>query len=109
MFDVIDELLAKDDFNGCIFINVAVEFPLPHDPVHQAAASHKREMEMILRDLAMRAGAKDPVALAQQISLLMEGSYVTAQVAHTNIRNCTAVARQTAKVLIESQVPAEVT
>ena len=103
VFDVIDELLSTAEFNGCIFVNVAVEFPLPHDPIHLAAAEHKREMELILRDLAMQARAKDPALLAQQISMLMEGCYVTAQVTHAKIQDCTGLARQTAKLLFESQ------
>lgn len=108
VFDVIDELLNMDEFNGCIFVNVAVEFPMPHDPIHQAAADHKREMEMILRDLAMRAGANDPVGLAQQISMLMEGCYVTAQVTKGGISNVTPTARATMKLLFEQQFPAAV-
>jgi AcrR family transcriptional regulator len=103
VFDVIDELLSLDEFNGCIFVNVAVEFPLRHDPIHQAAAEHKREMELILRDLAMRAGAKEPASLAQQIAMLMEGCYVTAQVSRARIQDCTALARQTARLLLENQ------
>ncbi len=103
VFDVIDELLSIDEFNGCIFVNVAVEFPLPHDPIHLAAAEHKREMEMILRDLAVQARAKDPALLARQLSMLMEGCYVTAQVTRTKIQDCTALARQTAKLLFAEQ------
>lgn len=106
VFDVIDELLSMDEFNGCIFVNVAVEFPLKHDPIHQAAASHKREMELTLRDLAVRAGAQDPVCLAQQISMLMEGCYVTAQVTNANINSCTPSAKAAAALLFEQQFPA---
>lgn len=79
--DVIDELINSEEFNGCIFINIAVQFPLPHDPAHEAAADHKREMELIMRDLAMRAGAGDPVGLAEELCLTLEGAYVTQQVA----------------------------
>lgn len=80
VFDVIEELVNTDAYNGCIFINVAVQFPLPHDPVHQLAAEHKEKMEGILRELAVFAGAKDTAALAHQLALLMEGAYVTQQV-----------------------------
>jgi AcrR family transcriptional regulator len=80
VFDVFDEMLRCEDFNGCIFVNVAVEFPLPRDPIHIAAAEHKRVMELILRDLALRAGATDPIALAEELSMLFEGAFVTRQV-----------------------------
>jgi AcrR family transcriptional regulator len=71
VFDVLNDLLNSETFNGCIFVNVSAEFPLPHDPVHKAAAEHKRLMEMILRDTALRAGASDPIALAEQLSVIM--------------------------------------
>lgn len=78
--DALAEMLRSDTFNGCFFINVAVEFPLPHDPAHQAASRHKHAMEEIIRQLAGYAGAADPLALAQELSLLLEGAYVTLQI-----------------------------
>ena len=79
-FDVVDELFRSDEFNGCIFINVAVQFPLRHDPAHQAAAEHKKAMTAIFRQLAAYAGAKDPKAFADEFSLILEGTYITQQV-----------------------------
>lgn len=101
--DVLHELFSSDVFNGCIFINVAVEFPLPHDPVHQAAMEHKNQMEMILRDLALRAGATDPLALAEQLSMIMEGAYVTRQVRRND--RTAAIARSATARLFETYLP----
>ena len=103
VFDVLNELLSSDQFNGCIFVNVAAEFPLPHDPIHKAAADHKRQMEAILRDVALRAGASDPVALAEQMSVIMEGAYVTRQVTR-NLRT-TDIARKIADAMLEKYLP----
>src|SRR5262245_58630112 len=50
--DVLDEMFADDTFNGCFFVNVAVQFPQPHDPAHAAAADHKQAMEAIIREIA---------------------------------------------------------
>ena len=72
VFEVLDEVMSSDEYHGCIFINVAVEFPLQHDPAHQAAAKNKHGIETIIRDLATRAGAADPSAFAEKFSLLME-------------------------------------
>jgi AcrR family transcriptional regulator len=104
VFDVLDEFIAADEFNGCMFVNVAVEFPLPHTPAHRAAAEHKDLMGLLLRDLALRAGATDPIGLADELSLLMEGSYVTRQV--TGNRHAAAIGRRAAAVLIERQLGA---
>lgn len=78
--DALQELFEGGQYNGCIFINVAVEFPLAHDPAHKLAAEHKHAMEDILRELAGYAGAPDPKALAAELALVMEGAYVTRQV-----------------------------
>ena len=100
--DVLQEMFSSDEFNGCIFVNVAAEFPIQHDPVHQAARAHKHEMELILRDVALQARATDPVALAQQLSMIMEGAYVTRQVSQ---RPDTAeIARRLVAMIVERHV-----
>lgn len=101
--DVLEHLFTSDTFNGCIFVSVSAEFPIPHDPVHQAAREHKGMMEMILRDLALRAGATDPVALSEQLAMLMEGAYVTFQVSRTP--RTAEIARRTAELLITRYLP----
>ena len=30
LFDVVDVIMDTDEYQGCIFVNVAMEFPLPH-------------------------------------------------------------------------------
>jgi len=101
--DALDDLFANDDFNGCFFVNVAVQFPLPHDPAHQAAAAHKVAMGKIIRELAGYAGADDPAAFAQDMSLLMEGAYVTRQV--TRDPQTAGIARRMINMLIEKHLP----
>ncbi len=80
LVEVFRYICELDCFNGCFFINVAVQFPLPHDPAHQAAAEHKVEMDRIIRDLCLRAGAADPVGMAAELAMALEGAYVTQQV-----------------------------
>jgi hypothetical protein len=80
LFDVVDSLIASDDFQGCIFVHAAMEFPLAHDPAHQAAARSKQSMEDLIEQFAVDAGAHDPRALAQELCLIMEGVYVTKHV-----------------------------
>jgi AcrR family transcriptional regulator len=102
--DALAELFGTAQFNGCIFVNVAVEFPLPHDPAHEMAAQHKRAMEDILRELAGYAGAKDPPSLAKEMALLMEGAYVTQQVARDGA--AVDVARRMVDRLVDLHLPA---
>jgi len=103
VFDVANWLFGSAEFHGCLFIHVAVEFPLPHDPIHQAAAAHKKSMEEILRQLAAYAGANDPGALAREISLVLEGMYVTQQVSGDG--SITEAGRSIARLLLDKHLP----
>jgi hypothetical protein len=80
-----------------------MEFPLPHEPAHVAAAQHKRAMEDIIHDLAARAGATDPRAMARELCLVMEGAYVTRQV--TGDKLTIDVARRVADLVIAAHLP----
>jgi hypothetical protein len=57
-----------------------MEFPLPHDPVFQAAQRNKKAIEGIIHDIAERAGTANPQGLAQELCLIMEGAYITRMV-----------------------------
>ena len=97
-FDVVEHIIKSDEFQGCIFVNVAMEFPLPHEPAHVLAAKNKRAIEEILYGLAVEAQAADPSALAQELCLIMEGAYVTRVV--TGNKNTIDIARRIAKLVI---------
>src|SRR5262245_59287027 len=103
VFDVVQRIIDADDFQGCMFVNVAIEFPLPHEPAHVAAAEHKQAMEAIICDLATRAGAADPRQLARELCLIMEGAYVTRQV--TGDKQSINVARRIADLIIAAHLP----
>ena len=79
-FDTLQEWIAGDDFNSCMFIKASSEFQDPSHPIHQAAAAHKRALTDHLASLARRAGAKEPETLARQLMLLKEGAIVTAHI-----------------------------
>ena len=103
LFDVVERVINSDEFQGCIFVNVAMEFPLAHEPAHLAAAEHKRAIEAIVRDLAAEANADDPAAMAQELCLIIEGAYVTRQV--TNDPQTIAIARRVAESVIGKRLP----
>lgn len=80
LMDVVETIIESDDYQGCIFVNVAMEFPLPHDPAHRLAADNKQAIEDFVYQLALEANADEPKLLAQELCLVMEGAYVTRQV-----------------------------
>jgi AcrR family transcriptional regulator len=80
LFDTLDGWFNLPDFQGCPFINAAAEFPSPSDPIHQAAARHKRAVEQLLGDAAAKAGAQRPRILARKLMVLFEGAITVRQV-----------------------------
>ncbi len=100
---VVDELMGSKEFHGCIFVTAAMEFPLPHDPAHQAAAKHKKELELYFYELAERAGATRPGDLASELCMIIEGAYVTR--ALTQDRGTIGIAQRLAEEVIRRHVP----
>lgn len=105
VLDVVETIIQSENFQGCIFVNVAMEFPLQHEPAHVAAAENKRAIENLISDLAALAGAKDPRALAEDLCLIIEGTYVTRQV--TGNLKTADIARRIADRVIAAQITAE--
>jgi len=102
VLDVVEHIIESDDFQGCIFVNVAMEFPLLHEPAHVLAAQSKGAIEDFVHELAEEAGIEDPRGLAQEMCLLMEGAYVTRQV--TGNKKTVDIARRVARHIIESRI-----
>jgi AcrR family transcriptional regulator len=81
VFDVVGTILEQEGFQGCLFVKIVMEFPLPHEPAHCAAAANKRAIQDFVTELARQAQARDPAALAEELCMIMEGAYTTRQVA----------------------------
>ena len=104
LMDVVEMIIESDDYQGCMFVNVSMEFPLPHEPAHIAAGQSKSDIEKIVCAVAEEAGASDPRALAQELCLIMEGAYVTRHV--TGNRETIAIARRLAERALQAHMPA---
>lgn len=105
LLDVVEHIVESDDFHGCIFVNATMEFPLPHDPAHLAAARSKQGMEDMVFGLAVEAGAAAPRTLAKELCLIMEGAYVTRHV--TGDKQAVEIARRVARLVIAAGCPQE--
>jgi AcrR family transcriptional regulator len=100
IFDVFGEWFAIDDFEGCTFINVLLEFDDRASPVRQATVEYLRNIRAYLFQLASEAGASDPDALAHQWHILMKGSIVAAA---EGDRLAALRARQVGQLLLEHE------
>jgi AcrR family transcriptional regulator len=107
MLDVLDLWFNDPDFHGCMFLNTAIEFPNPHDPIHQAAAAHKRRTRDQFRDLARATGADATAAevFADCFTALVEGALV---LRHAHGRNDAArVVRPAVEQLMRTYLPSD--
>ncbi|WP_145433154.1 hypothetical protein [Lacipirellula limnantheis] len=77
VLDVVELIIESEGFHGCIFVNAAMEVPLPHEPAHVAASQSKQAIEDILYAIAVNVRADEPRSLARELCLIMEGAYVT--------------------------------
>ena len=78
IFDVFDEWFQQDDFEGCSFINVLLEFDQRDHPVRLATAAHLAAIRGLLKEFAEEAGVRDPDDFASEWHILMKGSIVAA-------------------------------
>jgi AcrR family transcriptional regulator len=106
LWDVIDLWFNDPAFHGCMFMNAAAEFPNPHDPVHRAAAAHRRKMRDGWRDLA-RAGGADAAGaetFADCFTALIEGAFILRQVHGRD--DAARTVRPAAEQLVATYLPA---
>jgi len=76
----IGERVGRPNYRGCPQINVAAEFPDIDHPARKIAAKHKLEMRQRLTGIARRLGVARPDELAGQLSLLINGAFVSSQI-----------------------------
>jgi AcrR family transcriptional regulator len=78
VFDAQAQLFRTPDFRGCAFIAAAAEAPAG-GRVDEAAESYRRDIRALFTELAVAAGARDPVLLASQLQLVYDGGGLAAR------------------------------
>jgi AcrR family transcriptional regulator len=96
----IGDRVSRPNYRGCPQLNVAAEFPDLDHPARAVATAHKKEMRRRLRGLAERLRAKRPDELAAQLSLLINGAFVSSQIFSKD--EATPILLATARTLIAS-------
>ncbi len=104
LFDVVQSISDDEWFRGCVFVNVAIEFPQPHEPAHAVAVKSKQAIQDIVEELAQQAGAAQPKALAEELCMIMEGAYITRQLSRSP--QAIVIARRLAERAIDSHLGA---
>jgi AcrR family transcriptional regulator len=76
----IGERVSRPNYRGCPQLNVAAEFPDQDHPARAVATAHKKELLHRLKGIAEHLRARRPDQLAAQLSLLINGAFVSSQI-----------------------------
>lgn len=83
VFDVFADDALSGSCRGCPFLLVLAEFPDPTSAPHIQAVAHKTWLRTLLRglvrDLARQTSVRAPARLADQLALIADGIYGSAQ------------------------------
>jgi AcrR family transcriptional regulator len=78
--DWIGERVGRPNYRGCPQLNVAAEFPDSDHPARRVASAHKQEVRRRLKGIAERLRVRRSDELAGQLSLLINGAFVSSQI-----------------------------
>jgi AcrR family transcriptional regulator len=98
MFDAIEAWTREPSFKGSLFDKAAAEYGEKEHPVKKAVLAHKAWLFGEVRRAAAASGASDPVKLAAELFLLIEGAVLAAAV--TGDRTAARRAKAAAETLI---------
>jgi AcrR family transcriptional regulator len=97
--------ITSPKFRGCCFLNAATAFADETHPARVHARSFKEEITQRLFGLCEQIGAQNPKVLADQLSLLIDGAYISAQT--VGVGGPCIQLQETADALIRAQMPPE--
>jgi len=80
IFPALKQWFAEDRFYGCPFINAVGEHDKDAKQFRAIAMRHKKVVLSHIEKLADEMGAAEPIVLAHQLALLMDGAIVAAMV-----------------------------
>jgi AcrR family transcriptional regulator len=103
-FSALQNYTLSPECYGCPFINIAVEYPEPGYAGHQVAVEHKESVRTRFRQLASKAGASQPQALADSLLLLMDGAYMAARMYGASPHNPAANVAEAAQQVIDAHL-----
>ena len=103
LFAVLKGWFESEGFCGCAFINTAGEVGDADDPIRLIAKLHKQKLLDYTLELTGQLDIDQPLALARQLLILMEGAITTARV--MGDYSTADSARDIAQVLLNHVLP----
>lgn len=98
VFDILASWLERECPRGCAFVNAEAELADPQHPAQVVIEADKARLRDRLVELVAATGAADPVPVAEQLFLLLEGVLVTSGTGR--VRDPAAVAKRAAERLL---------
>jgi AcrR family transcriptional regulator len=98
IFDAYHDWFQIEDFEGCSFINVLLEYQADN-PLHVAAAGHLAKVRAFVRDLATQADLKDVPVFCDVWHMLMKGCTIAAGEGN---RKAATQAKRAATVILDN-------
>jgi AcrR family transcriptional regulator len=98
-FDILADWMRRRNPRGCAFVNALAELTSDSHPGRVVILEQKRWLLAYLTELAGRAGAANPTAIAEQLALLHEGA--TAAYGTGVLDDPVGLAKTTAAVLLD--------
>ncbi|MEO9574258.1 MAG: TetR/AcrR family transcriptional regulator [Tateyamaria sp.] len=80
VFDILEDWFGDPEFYGCPFINAIGEATSENESLRNAAKTHKSHVNLWIHAQAMELGHKDPDTLVRELTVLIDGAIVAAQV-----------------------------
>ena len=80
VFDILEEWFNDPEFYGCPFINAIGEAKSGNENLRKAATAHKSHVNLWIMAQAMELGLKEPNTLIREMTVLIDGAIVAAQV-----------------------------
>jgi AcrR family transcriptional regulator len=101
-FKSAETYITSPRFRGCCFLNAATAFADDSHPARIQARAFKEEITQRLFGLCMQIGVRNPKLLADQLSLLIDGAYISAQT--VGVGGPCIQLQETAEALIQAQL-----
>ncbi len=80
MFDVLREWFTSGQYHGCAFLNAAGEVKSADNEIFKVAREHKARLLALIERLCRESGVREPVTLARQLLVLVDGAIAVALV-----------------------------
>ncbi|MEL6520602.1 MAG: TetR/AcrR family transcriptional regulator [Pseudomonadota bacterium] len=84
VFDVLQEWFQDPRFYGCPFINAISEASSDNDRLRAAAAEHKSHVNVWIKAQALELGHPDPDQFVREMTILIDGAIVAAQISRNS-------------------------